>query len=883
MREKYLKRLTYAMVSVALVLCTASNHVTAQPLLSSWLKAGDPQLKQVRQLNATQYENDSRECIPDTKFITIPRDIVSGRAEKSRQVCATPTAFGYHESQIGEIMLTGSSVSGKIQTYEGGDLLIHPIPNKDSVMYFNSREPLYGSYRYIINDFSKKINVIQQPNGTIIHKLRMANPGTGIKDSADKLINFSGSHFSDDAKWMIGNAHMRGMFRINIETGENLIYGGGYNHAIGMSPNFVSAISRNGRYAIDTENRYDIFRIYDFNTCVKNTDPLKPASCQYRDLTSFINSQIPDFQRVLKARFTSDYTIRLEVQLKNNTFTYYTLTANGEEESQLDYLAIGDSFASGEGAETYRQGTDERNVNTCHLSRVSYPYLPPLRAKLNSAESVACSGAKLKDIFNNNYHEGTAQAKGKNDPSHDEEIHNLYLPGYRPQSEFVKKTKPKKVTVSITGNDIGFGKMILECIQPGTCYTDSQARLDIAHTINQQFNNLVTTYEKLKEETQANGVIYAIGYPSIIASGGNCAINVFLNEQEIKFSNQILQHLNSVIEAAAKKAGVTYVNVADALKGSRLCEIESEKSAVNGATLGDDKTFSYVILNEYLLEGYFTNSGSYHPNARGHQLLAEFIRSATNEFTTENPEKQLVTAPSLDNLITFLPSDYKNFMPRTIISEDSMAPNLLKTNTPTQLVLSGLQPFSEVHLRIGATNLGKLTADANGNITEDYTIPNTLLGSVQTLHAVGKNRTGEDIDKQKIVYITNSPGVARPDEVFAGFATSSKTPNVREDLPSLNEASTPRVGPTSQMSSGLANIKHAAVLGAASYFPQHSPMPWGLSTSNNPLNTLLDYPKKVLGTTYQSPARSLIGSPIVLAILTLIALLARIIYRKRLQ
>src|SRR5688572_26905187 len=67
------------------------------------------------------------------------------------------------------------------------------------------------------------------------------------------------------------------------------------------------------------------------------------------------------------------------------------------------------------------------------------------------------------------------------------------------------------------------------------------------------------------------------------------------------------------------------------MAGHRLCETKSWDVAINGLTVGDDKT-AWLNLEQLglHLDIYLTGRESYHPNALGHQLYAKAIRQAIN-------------------------------------------------------------------------------------------------------------------------------------------------------------------------------------------------------------------------------------------------------------
>lgn len=608
---------------LAIVVCSGPVTTHAQSTNSPWL-AADPVLKEVQ--STIPESSIPGDCIPDTKFVTAPRNILKAQSEKSFTACATVTPFGllaiYNSEQY--LLKNNTSVAGMIKTALSVRFFLSSIPGTNDVIY-NTNEPVYGAYRRVVRNFPNQLATESQSDGSIYYRVTQTVQGKTFDDAANIPINFSGTKFSNDGGWFVGNAHQRGIYRINSKTGAALNYGGKYNHAIGMSPNFVSAISNDGRYVIETEDRYGIFRIYDLATCIPNPIPADQATCQSKELFNTIPPQIKNLRRVARADFSTDYTIRLYIERTDNSRALYTLTAAGQVESLVDYLALGDSFTSGEGAYAYKTGTDVHDKNTCHLSHLSYPYLLPSRVSINAAQSVACSGGKMKDITNSEYPEYDAQSKGKNGPEHNTDIFRDYLPGYRPQWHFIQKNKPQNVTVSIGGNDIGFGSILTSCIGPGTCYNTEQQKLNLGYTIANQFPRLVATYQKIKEHAQTNANIFVIGYPYLAKSNGNCAQNVLLNNSEIQFSNEIIDYLNLVIKRAADKAGVTYINTQNAFYGHRLCETKSSNVAVNGLTAGDDKTFSFTIANKYSIEGYVTGRESYHPNQLGHRLLADTI------------------------------------------------------------------------------------------------------------------------------------------------------------------------------------------------------------------------------------------------------------------
>jgi hypothetical protein len=736
-----------------------SAHVNAHTEQSSWIKPDHPTIDTLHSdiPQSLLPSSRSRDCLPETRFITRHKNVSKGHTESSHLSCATQTAFGFYSSYNGYIKLNDNDLAGQARSSSNGALTTLGIPHSKHLIYTGSG--LYGSSRYIIKDFAANSSTVVLSDGTIQHRLKPGVSGTPIKDSKGAVLELRDLRFSSNGKWAVGDVPFRGMTRINVETGETLMFGRSSDYSIGLNPDLTSAVSGDGRYALISEPKYNLLKIYDLAACQATADPVK-QSCAEKDLLPFIKSRIADYSEVWRAQFSTNYSIRVYVRKKdkNNQYSqdYQLWTAVGRQEAGLEYLALGDSFTSGEGAHSYKPGTDiEKPFNKCHLSTLSYPYLIAGSLGLNSTESVACSGAKMKDIFTsdtNNYNYHLKQSEGKEPDEFNNEIFSTFVPGYRTQSSFVAKNKPRVVTLSVVGNDVGFGKILLNCLMPGTCYQSEQERLDLAYTINSKFDELTATYQHIKDDSASNAKIYVMGYPSLATPYGECALNVHLNHEEIIFSNQIINQLNNTAQRAASKAGVGYINVEDIFSGKRLCEAPSSEVAVNGLTAGDDKTFSVPLkLIDESLDFYLTGRESYHPNQIGHQLYADTIINILKDSDFESPLPSPASQPS--NL-----ANPSNLTPRKIELKDSLSNDFLLPASSIPLNAAGLLPSSQftvsVASRLVQTSVAK--SDQSGTISSTFTLPEDIELGVQTLHLRGHNSAGEPIDIQKLVYVAAS-------------------------------------------------------------------------------------------------------------------------------
>lgn len=446
---------------------------------------------------------------------------------------------------------------------------------------------------------------------------------------------------------------------------------------------------------------------------------------------------------------------------------------SGTHSNTLKLLGMGDSYISGEGAVTdilspvgYRtnKSTDlfwfDTNSahNGCHTSLLSYPYT--LGAKYfarSDYESVACSGATTEDIFTQTEYIGQAETSTIDLEAEKLNILTGFAPGYINQAEYVNKYQPENTLLSIGGNDIGFSDMVTLCVltisEP--CFSTKTERIELVKHINSLHDKLVNTYTKIFDFSPQTK-LYVVGYPQVAKDGGNCGLNVHLDADEVKFSNQLIHYLNMVISRAAVSAGAKYVNIEDAFVGHRLCEADPENIAVHGLTRGKNK----LIATE-----------SFHPNVLGHKLIAAKVAARTSNFTTSMPSATGWSALGYSDtheLVRDLPDD--NLIERirqyaagglTGLTTDKLA----KIYYDAKLFGIGAGATFEAVIHSTPVTVQSGEADADGNIQTEFTLPDSVPPGVHTLHIYTKNSFGEDTDIQKIIYVSKSEGDVNGDGV----------------------------------------------------------------------------------------------------------------------
>ena len=476
--------------------------------------------------------------------------------------------------------------------------------------------------------------------------------------------------------------------------------------------------------------------------------------------------------------------------------------------AKLDYLALGDSYSSGEGdternnatgQKYYRQLTDVNEDKKqgipgekCHISTHSYPYKLAQYMELKQTgtrqwDTVACGGATIYDLNGSN----SGGYDGQNDRLRDYADKNTLqkmalnemIPGRVKQIEFVKKYQPKVITLTAGGNDVDFGGKITTCIHPkdswGTCDWAKKDMDTLGSQIKGQFDRLVELYKELKAASPG-AKIYAIGYPQFITDSepAACGLNAgAIDLDERRMIVRATQYMNEVIEAAARKAGVKYVDISQALNGGKMCE--------------KHQIYMTGIVG-------FGEQESYHPNKFGHTVIFVEIAKQLNHESLLTYSKypsagdESVNAPSSIYFDKGAPS--------------SVNTTMLANSKPSKggkqkvaLAKNSLQPGSSarVEIRSKPVDLGSYTVLNDGSIKETITIPENIPAGYHTLFIYGKSASGEDIKITQTLLVTgkdkedlDDDGVKDTNQPCGAFLKAS---GKDEDLDGIDDACDPEI------------------------------------------------------------------------------------------
>ncbi|HXM56526.1 MAG TPA: SGNH/GDSL hydrolase family protein [Candidatus Dormibacteraeota bacterium] len=230
------------------------------------------------------------------------------------------------------------------------------------------------------------------------------------------------------------------------------------------------------------------------------------------------------------------------------------------------YVALGDSYSAGVGTRTYLSDS-----GSCQRSPLAYA--PKVAARLGYALTfVACSGARVADVAANQ------------------------LPALTASTAFV--------TISIGGNDAGFGHVISKCAEPWpfTCWGDiDSAQAFIRDTLPGQLDGL---YASIRSRAPAARVV-VVGYPRVFNGRDTCNVAARISAGEQARLNDTADLLAATIAARAQAHGFGFVNAIPPFVGHAVCD---SPEWLNG-------------LSDPVSE-------SYHPNVAGYDAYTDLVTAA---------------------------------------------------------------------------------------------------------------------------------------------------------------------------------------------------------------------------------------------------------------
>lgn len=266
------------------------------------------------------------------------------------------------------------------------------------------------------------------------------------------------------------------------------------------------------------------------------------------------------------------------------------------DQPSAKYVAVGDSFSSGEGNSPFEVGTDKDGVNECHRSPLAYPHLLQSSLNLGPAAFVACGGATTANVTGGQW----------NEP---------------PQIDALS-ANTEVVTITIGGNDIPIKEFIRKCVTPIVNLScDGQAYQDaLAGITNNVIPNVRSMLEALNSRLTSlggNTTVLVVGYPQIVPSVWQYNSPVtcwWLQPDELPAIRTIVGSLNTAIKNEVEAIGgkFKFVSATEAdspFSGHELCRDVS------------DTVPEYFINYDTAIPEAYT----FHPNAQGQGAYANLV------------------------------------------------------------------------------------------------------------------------------------------------------------------------------------------------------------------------------------------------------------------
>ena len=226
------------------------------------------------------------------------------------------------------------------------------------------------------------------------------------------------------------------------------------------------------------------------------------------------------------------------------------------------YAALGDSYSSGVGTRSYFPSS-----GACDRSPFAYPEIIAHRLGWQLAFA-ACADAKTGDVLRNQLGALTASTQ--------------------------------RVSISIGGNDAGFGPVIQSCVLP-LPLTCSRHIAAADSFITHQLPGLLDRVFAAIHSRAPHALVAVVGYPRLfVPTSGRCGA---LPPDQVKI-NHTADILAGVMGARAHAHGFLFVDVRGPFTGHAIC---SGSEWLNGLSLP-------------LME-------SFHPNRRGQAAYADLVES----------------------------------------------------------------------------------------------------------------------------------------------------------------------------------------------------------------------------------------------------------------
>ncbi|MFJ8537209.1 SGNH/GDSL hydrolase family protein [Streptomyces sp. NPDC093591] len=222
-----------------------------------------------------------------------------------------------------------------------------------------------------------------------------------------------------------------------------------------------------------------------------------------------------------------------------------------------EYVALGDSYASGVGAGAYDPAGGD-----CKHSPLNYPHQWAAANPEYTLKDVTCSGATIADV-------------------RDRQLSAL-------------SSTTSFVTLTVGGNDAQFASVVEACLTQSDDYCKTATGWMSHYARNQLVTELAALYKDIKARSP-RALILVLGYPRTLAATGSCGA-IDLSSAKRTAMNGLADALAEGTKAASLKESVHFLDMRGQFTGHEAC---GSDPWINGVDLTDP-------------------SAIFHPNASGH-------------------------------------------------------------------------------------------------------------------------------------------------------------------------------------------------------------------------------------------------------------------------
>lgn len=597
--------------------------------------------------------------------------------------------------------------------------------------------PYFGAV--IHKKFSSYVHSAPTPAGP---GFRYQPPSTEIINRGGVPLPASGMNLSSNGKWAVVEARDFGLLRVDTDSGAIRRFSApGAVYGRGNDPVYELAVSNSGDFVVTTGVRLGIVVHHIDQACGDTPSAASTKDyeegvirCKARDLDRY--ELFPGFVYATQPHISEDalrlmITVKTTDSVKRHTVRVGSVgpqDGSGTTVQKVDYVALGDSYTSGEGETSdarYLPGTNELS-STCHISDRSYPYrVAILWEKIGL--NLACSGARVGDVMY-----GSMQRAG--------------------QLMSAVAHSPDVLSLSVGGNDVGLIAKLKACLGIGTCEwaVPGLKRFAAYREIVDFYDVLISTFSTVRRY-YTEGAVVALGYPHVINKDAPSACDpltsFLINQDERLFMHRAVTLLNDVIESAALRSGVRYIDIEGAFGENRLCD--QGQRAMNALRVGDD-----IAPINFLEDLKVIGAESYHPTPYGHQMVAKKITDELSWSDARAPvSSQTKVKPPPDEYWQSQASPHDS--PRLVAVEGlarvSLQNRRLDIETPSRMFLPNTTVRVELHSE--PLTIGEVLSTDSGSLLFTGDLPSGVVEGFHSLHFYGALASGGDGDVYMPLFI----------------------------------------------------------------------------------------------------------------------------------